>query len=233
MKTIMKLLSVLSLVFCGDPATRRGAAAAPWKHQDIGAGQVPGTANHAAGAFTLAGTMDIWGPADGSQFAWQPLNGDVELVARVTAMDNPGGVGHAKASLCIRESLEPGSRNVTLCITPVDGTQFTYRNQTGGTTSRLFCDAETSKASVPKGQFPCWLKIVRRGQEFSGFESVDGEKWQLSGQIKLDLAADAVVGLTASSHKKDILTTATFDQVKLGKPTAPPRPTPRRSGSRN
>ena len=68
---------------------------------------------------------------------------------------------------------------------------------------------------MPKGQFPCWLKLVRHGNEFSGYESLDGQKWQLSAQTKLEMAADTVVGLAASSHKKDILTTATFDHVKF------------------
>jgi hypothetical protein len=130
-------------------------------------------------------------------------------------MENPGKVGHAKASLCIRESLDAGSRNVTMCVTAIDGTQFLYRDKGDGKTVRGFSDAEAQKTSVPKGHFPCWLKIVRRGNEFSGYESLDGDKWQWSGQVKLDLAADAVIGLAASSHKVDILTRATFDHVKL------------------
>ena len=218
MKTVLVLSLLLPVAF---PLLAQEPLPAPWKHQDIGAAQTPGTAEHAAGVFTLQGTMDIWGPADGCHIAWQPLHGDAELVARVTAMENPGGVAHAKASLCIRESLDAGSRHVTMCVTATDGTQFLYRDKTNGKTVRIFADAEAQKTSVPKGQFPCWLKIVRRGQEFSGYESVDGEKWQLSGQIKLDLAADTVIGLAASSHKTDILTKATFDHVKL----LPKRPT--------
>ena len=69
---------------------------------------------------------------------------------------------------------------------------------------------------MPKGRFPCWLKIVRSGQDFRGYESVDGQTWQLSGHTSLDLPVDTwFVGLTASSHKKNILTKATFDRVKL------------------
>ena len=33
---------------------------------------------------------------------------------------------------------------------------------------------------MPKGKFPCWLKLVRRGNEFSGYESLDGETWWLT-----------------------------------------------------
>jgi len=191
---------------------------APWRHQDINLAQVPGTARYAAGELVLQGTMDLWGTNDGSHFAFQPWHGDVEFVARVAGMDNPGGVAHAKASLCVRESTAAGSRHVTLCVTPADGTQFLYRDQAGGKTTRIFAEAETLKSSVPKGQFPCWLKLVRRGNVFTGYESVDGEKWQSSGPVTLDLAADALVGLAASSHKPDNLTAATFDHVGISQP---------------
>ena len=214
MKTIASLgllLSAACSLLADEPLP------SPWKHQDIGAAQMPGTAAHAAGVFTLQGTMDIWGTADGCHLVWQPLHGDAGLVARVTAMENPGGVDHAKASLCLRESLDAGARGVTLCVTPGDGTQFLYREKKDGATIRIPADAGALKASVPKGRFPCWLKIVRRGNEVSGYESVDGETWQLSGRIVLDLPADAVIGLAASSHKQDILTKAVFDQVKLEK----------------
>jgi hypothetical protein len=135
-------------------------------------------------------------------------------------MDNPGGVAHAKAGLSIRESLQPGARQVTMCVTATDGTQFFYRDKADGITTRIKADAEAQKNSVPKKQFPCWLKIVRHGDEFSGYESVDGQRWQCAGQVKLSLAADAVIGLAASSHKPDVLTKATFDQVKVSGPSA-------------
>ena len=185
----------------------------PWKHQDIGVAELLGAAAHVAGVFAVQGTMDIWGPADGCHLVWQPLHGDAELVVRVTGMENPGGVDHAKASLSIRESLDAGSRSVT----PTDGTQFLYREHKDGITTRVSRDADALKAGVPKGQFPCWLKIVRRGNDFSGYESADGESWRLSGRIHLDLAEDTVAGLAASSHRKDILIKAVFDHVKFGK----------------
>jgi hypothetical protein len=187
MKVTLLLALVISLA---SPLPAQEPLPTPWKHQDIGAAQRPGSAKHAAGVFTLQGTMDIWGQADGCQIAYQAIHGDAELVARVIAMENPGGVAHAKAGLCIRESLDAGSRHFTLCVTPADGTQFLYRDKTNG-------------------------KIVRHGDELSGYESVDGQKWQLSGKINLNLAADIVIGLTASSHKADVLLKAKFDNVKL------------------
>jgi hypothetical protein len=197
---------------------------APWKQSDVGTAEVgktakvAGTAKHAGGVFSLAGTMDLWGPADGFHFVWQPVQGEVMLIARVTGMDNPGGVGHAKASLCIRESLDGGSRCVTQCTTPGDGTQFTYREKTDDKTARILPDPANPNPAVPKGKFPCWLKLVRRGNEFSGYESLDGETWWLTGQIKLEFQADAIIGITSSSHTKESLTTSVFDNVQLTKP---------------
>jgi Tol biopolymer transport system component len=198
----------------------------PWRQQDIGTAQVgqsalvAGSAKHADGVFTLQGTMDLWGPGDGCHFVWQPVQGDVVLVARVTSMDNPGMINHAKAGLCIRESLEGGSRCVTQSITPGDGSQFTYRRMTDDKTERIFPDATAPKPSVPKGKFPCWLKLVRHGNEFNGYDSPDGVTWWLTGSIKLDLKADVFVGITSSSHTKDKLTTSVFDHVNVSKPGA-------------
>lgn len=214
----MNILAILSLVLTALPLAAQEPLPAPWLHQDIGPAQMPGKAEQTGGVFTVQGTMDLWGTADGCHFTWQPVHGDFEFVARVNGIDNPGGVAHAKASLCLRESLDAGSRDVTLCATVGDGVQFLYRHTTGVKTNRLFTDGEAQKTSIPKGQFPCWLKIVRRGDEVSGFESADGEKWQPSGQIRLAFATDCVIGLAASSHKPDVLTKAMFDHVKLGSP---------------
>ncbi len=220
-------LFVCFFLWASTLAPADDALPGPWKHQDINPATVPGTAGQDGGVFTLAGTMDIWGVADGSHFMWQPRHGDVEIVARVTAIDNPGGVGHAKASLCIRESLKPGSRQVTLCVTPVDGTQFIYRDTADAKAVRVFQDAESLKASVPKGQFPCWLKLIRHGDDVTGYESPDGQQWHLSGSVKLALVEDTLAGLAASSHKPDVLTKATFDHLEISGPAAMPTTAPR------
>lgn len=219
MKTAKRTVLIFPLFLATViPALAQDSLPAPWKAQDIGAVTTPGKAGHDSGLFTLQGTLDIWNKADGCHLMWQPVHGDAELVACVTAMDNPGKVDHAKASLCIRESLDPGAKSVTMCVTPADGTQFLYRDQTEGETFRIFSDASVQKGAVPKGQFPCWLKLVRRGNQFAGFESVDGKKWQLAAQFELAISAEAIVGLACSSHRKDILTKATFDHVQLSKP---------------
>ena len=194
------LFVVAGSLFAADPLP------APWKHQDIGAAEVPGTAALDGTTFTLQGSMDIWGPSDGCQIAWQPLHGDGEIVARVTSVENTAG--HAKGSICIRESLEAGARHATLAVTPADGTQFLSREKADDkTTSQI--------TGNDKGRMPCWIKIVRHGKEFSGFESGDGMTWTPVGKIDLEIGPDAIAGICASSHVKTTLCKATFDNVKV------------------
>ena len=104
---------------------------------------------------------------------------------------------------------------MSLCATATDGVEFLVREKASGETVHPHVDAELLKTAVPKGKWPCWLKLVRHGDEITGYESVDGEKWQLSGQFKLALPAEAVIGLAASSHKPDVLAKAVFDHVKF------------------
>ena len=185
---------------------------------------VGGSATFADGVFRVLGTMDIWGLADGCHFIWQPATDDVDLIARVVSMDNPGGVAHAKASLCIRDSLEAGARHITLALTATDGVQLLQRPETDGKTERIAVDVETEKKLLPKAQFPCWLRLTRVGTDVTALESSDGVAWQKVGAVAMKFAGKTYVGLAASSHKPDVLMTATFDHVSIRLGTAKPAP---------
>jgi hypothetical protein len=179
---------------------------APWKDQDIGeASKTPGSAAFENGVFTLQGCMNILNNADGCHMVWQPLHGDGEIVARVNSIEKTAF--HAKASIGIRESLEPGARHATMAVTPTDGTLFLMRVEANGKTS--------NSAGKEKGRFPCWLKVVRHGKEFTGYESGDGENWTRVGKVELEIGPDTVVGLCTSSHLDTKLAKATFDNVKF------------------
>jgi len=180
----------------------------PWQHQDIGAVEVKGSASEANGVFTLQGTLDIWGNSDGCHYAWKPHKGDILIIARVLSVENTQG--HAKGGLAIRESLSADSRHVTMVDTPADGTQFLIREESGGKTT-------VQRTSLNKGTMPYWIKLVRAGDTFSGFESVDGKSWTQTGTTTLKLPESIHVGLVASSHVKDKLCTVKLDQVSISK----------------
>lgn len=177
----------------------------PWKHQDIGDVTVAGSATTSDGVFTLKGTLDIWGKSDGCHFAWQSVKGDVTIIARVLSVELSG---HSKGGLAIRESLDAGSRHATMVDTPTDGCQFLVRSETGNITT-------VQRTDLNKGTMPYWVKLVRAGEQITGYESIDGKDWKQTGTTTLKLSETIYVGLVASSHLKDTLCTVPFDHVSV------------------
>jgi hypothetical protein len=206
------MLRLTCLGFLSASLTIRAADSprlpSPWKHQDIGPVEVQGSASFNGGVFTLRGTLDTWGTNDGFHFAWQQLKGDGEVVARVLTVENT--LNHAKAGVMFRETLAADARHAEACVTPVDGTQFLTRSEAGGKTT-------ASVTGQDKGKLPYWVKVVREGNKFSGYESPDGQKWNLIGSTNISMSPQVYVGLVTSSHQKTTLCTATLDHVRVEK----------------
>lgn len=201
---ILGLSVAVVLVRAADSAT----LPAPWQHQDIGAVSVAGSANAAAGVFTLKGTLDLWGTSDGCHFAWQTLKGDGAIVARVLSVEKTQN--HAKGGVAIRSSLAADAPQVSMVDTPTDGAQFLVREKEGGATT-------SQKTGLNKGTMPYWVKLVRAGEKLTGFESTDGKTWTQTGTVMLKLPETVHIGLVASSHQKDTLCAAAFDHVSVTK----------------
>ena len=100
------LIGLAALAAPADP--KASALLEGWSHQDVGAVAVQGDARLDGGVYAITGTLDIWGKADGFHFVHRPLEGDGQIVARVTAVQNTNN--HAKAGVMIRESLDLGFR---------------------------------------------------------------------------------------------------------------------------
>lgn len=207
MKTL--LVRALLLAAWTAAAAESGPLPAPWKNQDVGAVELKGSASLKDSLFTLSGTLDTWGTNDGFHFVYQPWQGDGEIVARVLSVENT--FNHAKGGLMFRQALTPGSPHAEIAVTAVDGAQFLVRGAADAKTT-------SAKTDLNKGKFPYWVKLVRAGKTFSGYESLDGKSWTLTGTTNLDFPPSLFVGLATSSHQKAKLCTATFDQVKLSRP---------------
>jgi regulation of enolase protein 1 (concanavalin A-like superfamily) len=179
---------------------------APWSHNDVGAVAVKGDGRFADGIFTLTGTLDIWGKADGFHYVYRPLDGDGQIVARVTAVENTNQ--HAKAGVMVRESLAADARHATMVVTPVDGTQFLRRVVAGEVTTN-------TNPGRNRGVLPYWVKLVREGDKFSAYESSDGKDWVLAGTDTVAMGKQALIGIVASSHQAMITNTSKIDHVSL------------------
>ena len=189
----------------------------PWVSQDIGSVGVAGSATYTNGTFTVSGSgVDIWSTSDSYQFVYQPWNGDGQIVARVVSMQNTAS--SAKAGLMFRETLDPGSAEGDLFVTPTSGVSMQGRTIANASTSNV----KTMANLVA----PYWLSFIRAGNILSAYESPDGINWTLVGTNVYSMAHSIYVGLCVTSKSNTNLNTAVFDNVAVGPGTVVGMPVP-------
>jgi regulation of enolase protein 1 (concanavalin A-like superfamily) len=182
-----------------------GELPAPWLAADVGNVGAAGTATFAAGTFTVEGAgADIWGAADAFQFVYQPLTGNGQIVARVATVENVNA--WTKAGVMLRESLDAGSKQALMLVSPGKGLAFQRRRTTGGS---------SVSTSGGAGTAPAWVKLVRIGQTITAYRSTDGASWTLVGTDTIAMPDTILVGLAVSSHIQGTLAEATFDNIAI------------------
>jgi regulation of enolase protein 1 (concanavalin A-like superfamily) len=149
---------------------------------------------------------DIWGSSDQFQYAYQPLTANVTIVARVASVQNTHP--WAKAGVMIRETLGAGSKNALMALTPGNGLDFQRRMATGGGSSRT-----TTSGTAPK-----WVKLVRAGNVFTGYQSPDGATWSQVGTVNIPMSPNVYVGLAVTSHNNGALCASVMDSVSVTTP---------------
>ena len=182
-----------------------------WVSQDVGAVAVPGSASESGGIFTLRGNgPDVWGIADAFHFAYRQMTGDGTFVARVVGMAGPDA--WTKAGIMIRATTAPGAAHAFMLASIGKGLAFQRRVSGGGVSTH------TAGAFVGA---PIWLKLTRRGNVITAYESPNGSIWTLVGQDTFSMPATVLIGLAVSSHDTSTLALATFDQVTVSSGTLP------------
>ena len=193
--------------------TTGGTLPAPWQQQDIGSVGAAGSATVSNGTYTVNGAgADIWGTADAFHYVYQPLNGDGQITARVTGVQNTNSF--AKAGVMIRETLTAGSAHALLDLKGGGGVEFIARTPSGGSTT--FVAGGSNLA-------PVWLRLARTGTTITASVSSDGgSTWPVLGSTTVSMATSVFVGLAVCSHVTGTTTTGTFDNVAVGAVSTPP-----------
>lgn len=187
-----------------------GPLPAPWLARDIGAVGAVGSASLAAGVFTVRGAgEDVWGVADGFHYAYQPLNGDGEIIARVSSVQNTAA--WVKAGVMIRQSTAPNSAHAFMIVSAGKGLAFQRRRTAGGLTTNTAGGA---------GAAPAWVKLTRRGNIITAARSADGVTWTTVGQDTIAMTGSVLIGLAVGGHSTIRTATAVFDQVRVASGSA-------------
>jgi hypothetical protein len=170
---------------------------------------VPGTASaDAAGVITLTGGgyaigVDQTGAggnsgrSDGFYFLAMPHAGDVTITARVMAGPDSSDTNRddagRQAAVIIRESLDQDSRFVMMDLTSGGGAELQARTKASDVAA--VTDAGLSDPSLR----PVWLRVVRKGNTFTGFisEDKDGKTFKQAGDpVTIDgFSSQAYMGL--------------------------------------
>jgi|GEM_PF-6718020 len=197
-----------------EAATVAGNSPLPagWVNGDVGEVSATGNASYVKGDFIVnASGLDIYGETDEFHFVYQPLDGDGEIVARVKSMTNTHP--YVKSGVMMRAALTGPSVNVAVTASFRNLAEVTRRLINGGPT------AGTGAA----GALPRWVKLVRQGNTFTGYESPDGVAWKKVEEIRVQMPARIYAGLAATSHEDGIISTTHYDNVSFT-PTAPGPP---------
>jgi hypothetical protein len=220
--SIYAVSSVWSFTTAGGGGGGGGPLPAPWATQDVGSVGTPGSASYSNGTFTVAGAgANIGGTSDAFRFVSQQANGDLQMWARITSIQNTNA--SAKAGVMLRESLAANAAHVTMDIKPGGAIEMMTRSSTG---------AQASVIGSASRSLPVFLGMVRSGNTVTGYVgdvSGNGVTWTAIGSTSFN-AASAVAGMVVSSANTSVLNTSTFDTAAVEILSPPPPPPPPPSG---
>jgi regulation of enolase protein 1 (concanavalin A-like superfamily) len=87
---------------------------------------------------------------------------------------------------------------------------------------RASTGGSTTGQSISNVTLPYWVRLIRSGNNFSGYGSPDGVNWtQIGATQTITMAQSVFIGLAVSSNTNSALATATFDNVSVSTVAAP------------
>ncbi len=165
----------------------------------------------------MAGGADIWEKTDQFHYVFKGFSGDFDVAVRVESF-MPAHL-YSKAGLMIRESLEADSAHLMFLVfadnqprnNNLGAYEMQFRPVAGADCHAIY---PTVRPPAPP-EFPAaypdsWLRVVRRGNQFSAFASKDGRNWKLYAEKALTLGAMLKVGPALTSHHPQVLARAAF-----------------------
>ena len=171
-----------------------------------------GSFSNTSGAYSVTGSgIGTDGTADIFYYLYQPLAGDVQIIARLTSVQG-GDPSLAEAGLMLRESLDPGSKQISLGLT--EGTNVVFRRRLTSNNSTVQNAARGT--NYLQGTNYVWLRLARIGDTFVAHTSTNGVDWKYFWFTTVAMSNQVQVGIEVTAHHYGQLTTANFDNVSIG-----------------
>jgi hypothetical protein len=187
-------------------------------HLDIGSPQLIGSARPVeTGWDVTAGGVDIWEKADQFHFVLKDISGDFDIAVRVESF-TPAHL-YSKAGLMIREGVNADSAHLMFLVfashaprnNNLGAYEMQFRPAAGADCQGIYPAVRPPAPPEFPAAFPnSWLRVTRRGNQFSAFASTDGKSWKRYGQQVLPLANTVMVGPALTSHNESVAAQAAF-----------------------
>lgn len=178
----------------------------PWMAMDIGNTALKGTSEKTENGYTLtASGADIWGNADAFQFMYQYVEGDCEFIAKVESIE--GTEGWVKAGIMVRENLSPGAKCSFVVLSNSNGATVHQRLEQN--------DGMQGTDKHPEGVAPYWVKLQRKGNEFSYSFSENGANWTVMETFQNPMSENVYIGVVCTSHNNEELATIEYSHLKI------------------
>ena len=177
----------------------------PWGFDDIKDNKA--SADYEDGVFSIEGAgSDIWGSIDKFAYVNRKAEKDNYISARIILQTNTDP--WAKSGLMFRESANPNSAFVMLCVTPGNGISLQWRNATGDICNKKDFDSVS---------LPIYFKLSKKDSTFIAYKSTDEKQWELLGEITMNrsFAKQYLVGMEVCSHSSQMLNLSKFEYVKV------------------
>lgn len=185
---------------------------APYDSWDIGNVNVGGTsvATSANSFDVLSDGADIWGAADNFHFIYREVTGDFDIAMRIDHATSNNN--WARNSLMLRANVLPDSHHVSVGATPPASDRGFYAHYRGPLTpagepnndnsTHWWSNAEPDGPMVTTPvffqRFPVWVRLVRSGNNFTAYRSMNGANWIHFGDITVELPQTALLGTATS-----------------------------------
>lgn len=182
-----------------------------WSGSNVNASTPAGSFSEASGTFTVnGGGANITGTSDQFYFVTQTLAGDGEIRARLVSFS--GGAASAKAGVMFRNDTTAGSAAAYMSLYLPSSTNGANSFRTRGTGASYATTTTTGNSTLPT-----WVRVVRSGNNFSGYTSPDGTTWTQVGSATAiaTMNSSPLVGLAVTSNSTAALSTAVFDNVSV------------------
>ncbi len=181
----------------------------PWQSQDIGSVAATGTANYYNGNFSIQSSgIGFYGNQDAFRYTYQGLSGNGEITAQISRLEFTHY--NSTAYLMIRENLSPGSRYAAIGIHMDSGYRLAARTDPSGFGGGI--------GTAVDPHFPFWVKLIRKGNLFSGYYSTDRINWQFLNSVTVNIAANAYIGLAVTEGNNSTRLNKTFfSDVRVSK----------------